>query len=144
MRMIGVAAQRGGEGMASKSTIPINDMQGQEIGVFSFNPADAGLPERIRELLSELPAISRQLSLVRNMRPDGTANGADAAIIQNAERRLYDAADRTFGAGTAAGIFREVKPFAVVCNGQDFFCSILARLCAVALKNRINGDKHES
>lgn len=142
MRLIGVAAQRGGEGMAN--TISINDTQGQEIGVFSFDPADAGLPERIRELLSELPAITRQLSLVRNMRPDGTANGADAAIIQNAERRLYDAVDRTFGAGTAAGIFKTVRPFAVISCGQEFFCSILARLCAVALENKTKGDKHES
>ena len=126
--------------MVNGKIIPIKDTQGREIGGFSFNPADADLPKRIIKLKRELPDITRPLYQLRHIRQDGTADGKDAAILLDTEARLFAAVDSAFGAGAAEGIFQKVKPFAVVSGGREFYCSILARLCEVALENIVEGE----
>ena len=123
----------------SAVSIPLKDLQRRDIGAFVFDPADAGLMERIDTLLRELPGITTGLYGVCRISANGTARGIDGIILRDVEQRLYSAVDKAFGAGTAAGIFKTMRPFAVVNN--RFWCENLAWLCAIAQERIQKGEQ---
>ena len=123
----------------SRISIPLKDLQGQEVGAFAFDPADEGLKGRIDTLLQELPGITSRLCGVCRISTNGTARGIDGIILRDVEQRLYSAVDKAFGAGTAAGIFKTMRPFAVVNN--RFWCENLAWLCAIAQERIQKGEQ---
>lgn len=123
----------------SKERIMLKDMQGREIGVFMFDPCDAGLLGRISGLIDVIPGIVRPLRKI-SITPEGAASGKDSLTLWRVEKRLYAAIDKTFGKGTAENIFRQMRPFAIVKG--NFWCLNVVQLCKIAT-DRVNAKREE-
>lgn len=102
--------------------VPIRNKQGDQIGVFYFQPTDIGIIDRYNNLVNALDSIVEPLETV-NINPDGTAdekNEAEAAALHEAEQRLYNACNALFNGNFAEAFFGKMHPFSPV-NGR-FYC----------------------
>lgn len=102
--------------------IPIRNLQGKELGVFNFNPADIGIAERYNEVVDKLPEITAPLEHV-SINPDGTAADDDAKAVEalrEATKRLYETFDYLLGGNMAEAFFRRTHPLSPV-KGY-FYC----------------------
>lgn len=104
--------------------VSIKDQSGHELGKLYFVPCDMGIPARVRELTELFPSlVSHAMPL--NIHLDGTAEGIDAAKLQEAEQQLYDTLDYVCGVATAQEVFRQYRPFARV--DGDFWATKVVR-----------------
>ena len=85
--------------------IPIENMNGDEIGVFYFHPTDVGIIERYNETMSKFDEIVAPLEEI-NINADGTG--------------LYEACDYIFGGNMSEAFFGKMHPFSPV--GGLFYC----------------------
>lgn len=102
--------------------VPIQNKNGDEIGVFYFRPTDIGIIERYNSIASKFDEITKPLEAA-GIRADGTADPEDAASVEalhEAEKRLYEAVDYLFGGNMAEAFFGTMSPFSPV-NGH-FYC----------------------
>ena len=102
--------------------ISIENLQGDEIGVFYFRPTDIGIIERYNEMTSKLDDIVAPLENL-DIKDDGTvdaSNEADAAALKEAEKRLFEACDYMFGGNMSEAFFGKMHPFSPV--GGLFYC----------------------
>lgn len=102
--------------------IPIENMNGDEIGVFYFHPTDVGIIERYNETMSKFDEIVAPLEEI-NINADGTADANDEAAakaLKEAEKRLYEACDYIFGGNMSEAFFGKMHPFSPV--GGLFYC----------------------
>lgn len=99
--------------------VPIQDIDGNEIGAFSFHPTDIGIITRYNDMVNEFGAITEPLEAVW-----GDENATEESIaeaLKAAENRLYGAVDKLFNAeGAAQAFFGKMNPFSPV-NGY-FYC----------------------
>ena len=91
-------------------SIVITDRSGHELGKLYYVPCDMGIPARVRELTELFPALVSP-AMPLDIHTDGTAEGEDAAKLQEAERQLYDTLDYVCGVVTAQEVFRQHRPF---------------------------------
>ena len=87
--------------------IPIENMNGDEIGVFYFHPTDVGIIERYNETMSKFDEIVAPLEEI-DINADGTADANDEAAakaLKEAEKRLYEACDYIFGGNMSEAFF---------------------------------------
>lgn len=97
--------------------VPIQNMQGEEIGAFTFRPTDIGIVERFNAMVGEFDAITEPLENVG----DDLENEQATAALAEAKDRLYRAVDKLFGGeGVAEAFFGKMHPFSPV-NGA-FYC----------------------
>ena len=102
--------------------IPIENMNGDEIGVFYFHPTDVGIIERYNEAMSKFDEIVAPLEEI-DINADGTADANDEAAakaLKEAEKRLYEACDYIFGGNMSEAFFGKMHPFSPV--GGLFYC----------------------
>ena len=102
--------------------VPINNKQGEEIGVFFFRPTDVGMIDRYNEVAADFDKIVEPLEHI-DINPDGTAdekNEAEMAALAEAEKRLYEACDYLFGGNMSEAFFGKMHPFSPV--GGRFYC----------------------
>ena len=102
--------------------VPIENLDGEEIGVFRFRPTDIGIIERYNETASKFGDIVAPLEAV-SINADGTADENDEAAaeaLKEAEKRLYEACDYIFGGNMAEAFFGKMHPFSPV--GGVFYC----------------------
>lgn len=108
-------------GMTVTVSVPVRDLHGNDMGVFTFSPS-AISGKKYRELKKELPKINHRLSEISRINPDGTAPaGRDSELLEQAEREFCAAVDAIFGANASAVFFEHIRPFAAV--GGKFWCS---------------------
>ncbi len=89
--------------------VSIQNMDGEEIGVFKFRPTDFNIINRYNETVSKFEEIFEPL--------DGDVSDEG---FQKAEKRLYEALDYVFGGNMAEAFFGSVSPFSPV-KGR-FYC----------------------
>jgi len=102
--------------------VPIQNKQGDEIGVFFFRPTDVGMIDRFNNMVEEFDNITAPLENV-NIKPDGTVdenNAAEFAAMKEAEENLYAACDKLFGGNMSEAFFGKMHPFSPI-NGR-FYC----------------------
>ena len=100
--------------------VPINNLSGEEIGVFYFRPTDVGIIERYNSMLDKIDAITEPISNV-DITAEGTAaDEAEMAALKEAERRLYEVLNTMFGGNMAEAFFGKMHPFSPV--GGSFYC----------------------
>lgn len=102
--------------------VPIQNKQGEEIGVFYFRPTDVGIIDRFNSMVDDFDTITAPLENV-NIKADGTVdmqNEAEAAAMKEAEQNLYTACDKLFGGNMSEAFFGKMHPFSPI-NGR-FYC----------------------
>ena len=120
--------------------IPINNTNGDEIGVFYFNPTDIGIVQRYNKLAKSFDAITEPLEAL-----DG-ADNADSEeftaqqmeALEEAEKRLYEAVNELFGGDFAGAFFGKVNPFSPV-NGS-FYCEEALRAVGAFISQQFDAE----
>ena len=99
--------------------VPILNVDGEEIGAFTFRPTDIGIVERFNRLADSFDRITEPLEAI----PEDGGEEADAArreALAEAEKRLYAGVNELFGGDAAGAFFGRMHPFSPV-NGA-FYC----------------------
>ena len=103
--------------------VPINNVMGEEIGVFYFRPTDIGIIDRYNSMIGKFDEITAPLENV-SISADGTAedlaNSEEVQALHEAEKRLYAVLNEMFGGNMAEAFFGKMHPFSPV-NG-NFYC----------------------
>ena len=102
-------------------TLKLSDKAGNPIGSLTFDPCAPGLSDRFDTLKEKVDQIIDTLAHV-NIRPNGVGQSLrDAAIVELAEVRLYEAIDNYLSpVNSYADLFKVRRPFASV-RGR-FYC----------------------
>lgn len=102
-------------------TLKLSDKAGNPIGSLTFDPCAPGLSDRLDALEKKISQIIDPLAHV-NIRPNGVGQSLrDAAIVELAEVRLYEAIDDYLApVNSSADLFKVRRPFASV-RGR-FYC----------------------
>lgn len=102
--------------------VPINNMQGEEIGVFYFHPTDIGIIERYNKMADSFDAITEPLAALEGGfdGADDKLEGAQLEALKEAETRLYAAVNELFGGDAAGAFFGSMHPFSPV--DGNFYC----------------------
>jgi len=104
--------------------VPIMNKSGEEIGAFTFHPADLGIIERYNDMANGFDTIVAPLQALE------AAEDAELALtdpkyidaLGEASRRLYDAVNVLLGSDDAAeAFFGRMNPFSPV--DGDFYCT---------------------
>lgn len=97
--------------------VPVKNLNGDEIGVFYFNPTDAGIVSRYNAFVEKLPDIVSPLE-----KSDDTSY-VDA--IDKATKNLYAELDKVFaGSNASEAFFGCINPFSP-CSGKFYFENVL-------------------
>ena len=90
--------------------VPIQNMDGEEIGSFRFHPTDVSILHRYGDMVEEFNRITEPLEAVEDAEsPDG------AEALKEAEARMRAAVDKLFNSdGAAAAFFGNMNPFSPV------------------------------
>lgn len=102
--------------------IPIENLAGDEIGVFYFRPTDIGIIQRYNETMEKFDEILAPLENV-DITEEGTANEGDTAAmtaINEAEKKLFEACDYIFDGNMSEAFFGKMHPFSPI--GGVFYC----------------------
>lgn len=96
--------------------VPITNLNGDEIGVFTFRPTDLGIIQRYNKIVQNWDHILEPL--------DSLSDGADVDTDENtahniealeiAKQRLYEAVNELFGGDMAGAFFGKMDPFSPV------------------------------
>ncbi|MCD8098388.1 MAG: hypothetical protein LUE31_10285, partial [Lachnospiraceae bacterium] len=130
-------------------SVPINNLSGEQIGLFSFRPTDVGIIERYNKIAKDFDEIIAPLESA-NISGDGTASDeTSAAALEEAGKRLYEAVDFLFGGNTSEAFFGKMHPFSPV--GGNFYCvnvlNAVGQFIAAQFDkeiNQINGQMKKS
>lgn len=102
--------------------IPIENLAGDEIGVFYFRPTDIGIIQRYNETMEKFDEILAPLENV-DITEEGTANEGDTAALEainDAEKKLFEACDYIFDGNMSEAFFGKMHPFSPI--GGVFYC----------------------
>lgn len=100
--------------------VPIQNAQGEEIGVFRFHPTDIGIIERYNRMVEQFDEITKPLE-----RFAGEDEARQAEALREAEKRLYEAVNELFGGDAAGAFFGDMHPFSPV--GGAFYCEAVLK-----------------
>ncbi len=100
--------------------VPIQNAQGEEIGVFRFHPTDIGIIERYNRMVEQFDEITKPLE-----RFAGEDEARQAEALREAEKRLYEAVNELFGGDAAGAFFGGMHPFSPV--GGAFYCEAVLK-----------------
>ena len=101
--------------------IPIENIHGEQIGTFYFNPTDVGIIDRFNKVAKEFNQITEPMEKAA---PENATEEEkiefDVATKREATERLYAACNELFGGDFASAFFGTTDPWSPV-NG-DFYC----------------------
>lgn len=103
--------------------IPIENENGDQIGIFYFNPGDVGIVKRYNEIAKHFDenVTAAVGGITGEIKPDGTGTTEeDIAALEAAEEALYKECNYLFGGDFAKAFFGRVNPFSVV--DGNFYC----------------------
>ncbi len=100
--------------------VPIQNAQGEEIGVFSFHPTDIGIIGRYNRMVERFDEITKPLEQFA-----GEDEDRQAEALREAEKRLYAAVNELFGGDAAGAFFGSMHPFSPV--GGVFYCETVLK-----------------
>ncbi|MDO4866154.1 MAG: hypothetical protein Q4C10_06315 [Clostridia bacterium] len=100
--------------------VPILNVDGEEIGAFTFRPTDIGIVERFNRLADSFDRITEPLEAIPDDAGGGEADVVRREALAEAEKRLYAAVNELFGGDAAGAFFGRMHPFSPV-NGA-FYC----------------------
>ena len=103
--------------------VPIENMVGQEVGVFYFRPSDIGILERYEKMLPQFDEILKPLENVSIGRDGEAADPADTEtveVLREATKKINDLLDELFDGNFSEAFFGKMHPFSPV-NGR-FYC----------------------
>lgn len=103
--------------------VPIQNVEGEEIGVFYFRPTDIGIIQRYNELAGRFDEITEPLARAEKGGEGEAERQAEA--LAEAERRLYGAVNALLGGDAAGAFFGRMHPFSPV--GGEFYCEAVLR-----------------
>lgn len=101
--------------------IPIENMHGEQIGTFYFNPTDVGIIDRYNRLAKEFGEITEPMG--RNAPEDATDEEKldfDVRMKKESTERLFAACNDLFGGDFASAFFGTTDPWSPV-DGM-FYC----------------------
>lgn len=102
--------------------VPIENVQGEEIGAFTFRPTDIGIIERYNAMAKDFDQIIEPLEAVEDADDVDLTDPKYAGAFKAASERLYDAVNKLFGSDDAAqAFFGRMNPFSPV--EGDFYCA---------------------
>ena len=108
--------------------VPIQNIQGEVIGEFTFHPTDLDIISRYNAMVDEFAAITQPLENLR----DGDEGGEDELDHRyleaegEAKARLYAAVDKLLGSeGASQAFFGKMNPFSPV--GGLFYCEAVLK-----------------
>lgn len=96
--------------------VPINNTNGEKVGVFYFNPTDIGIVERFRDASDGFDAVVEPL----NNLSEGSTEEEQMVALKEAEQRLYALCNKLFGGNFAEAFFGSINPFSPI-DGK-FYC----------------------
>lgn len=96
--------------------VPINNTNGEKVGVFFFNPTDIGIVERFKTASDKFDFVVEPLNELK----DDASEDEQIAALKKAEVRLYDLCNNLFGGNFAEAFFGSVNPFTPI-DGR-FYC----------------------
>ncbi|MDY4221725.1 MAG: hypothetical protein SOX71_04400 [Candidatus Faecousia sp.] len=109
-------------------TLKLSDKAGNPIGSLTFDPCAPGLSDRFDTLKEKVDQIIDTLAHV-NIRPNGVGQSLrDAAIVELAEVRLYEAIDDYLSpVNSSADLFKVRRPFASV-RGRFYYFWVIGKI----------------
>lgn len=93
--------------------VPMVNLQGEEIGSFSFQPTDVEIVNRFNESMSKFDEVLAPLS-------EADESADSVAALNEARDRLFRLLDYIFKADTGKSLFGRMHPFSPV--GGRFYC----------------------
>lgn len=103
--------------------VPIENMVGQEVGVFYFRPSDIGILERYEKMLPQFDEILKPLENVSIGKDGEAADPSDTEtveVLREATKKINDLLDELFDGNFAEAFFGKMNPFSPV--GGRFYC----------------------
>lgn len=120
--------------------VPINNLQGEEIGIFYFRPTDLGIIERYNKFAENFDKITEPLESL-NIKADGTVdenNEAEIKALAEATKRLYNACNELFGGDMSSAFFGKMNPFSPI--GGHFYCQKALEAVGAYISNQFNSE----
>ena len=114
--------------------VPIHNIHGEEIGVFTFHPTDIGIIERYNDMVSHFDAITGPLEGFTGDEDDA----AQAEALKEAEKRLYEAVNGLFGGDAAGAFFGNMHPFSPV--GGAFYCEAVLKAVGQYISEQFDAE----
>lgn len=101
--------------------VTLEDMKGNELGSFSFNPTDIDIVNRYQECIKMLEGVE--------MPKEPSFEDVEAV-----SSRIKEAFDYLLNADVRDGIFGKLNPLTSVANGDFYFEKVLEQIAAVIEK----------
>lgn len=114
--------------------VPIQNKQGEEVGVFYFNPTDIGIIDRFNELQDTFPAITEPLQKLEEGAEDVKVDEA----YKEATKRLYEACDKLFNGNFSEAFFGKTNPFSPV--DGEFYCEKALNAVGKFVEGQFNSE----
>ncbi len=113
--------------------VPIQNAQGEEIGVFRFHPTDIGIIERYNRMVERFDEITKPLE-----RFVGEDEDKQAEALKEAEKRLFEAVNELFGGDAAGAFFGSMHPFSPV--GGAFYCEAVLKAVGEYISGQFDAE----
>ena len=132
-------AEKAKKGMAAivvddgSRRVPIQNVHGEEIGVFHFHPTDIGLIDRYNRMVEHFDEITKPLEGFA-----GEDEAAQAEALREAEKRLYEAVNGLFGGDAAGAFFGGMHPFSPV--GGAFYCEAVLKAVGQYISEQFDAE----
>ena len=113
--------------------VPIQNAEGEEIGVFRFHPTDIGIIDRYNRMVARFDEITRPLEQFA-----GEDEDRQAEALREAEKRLYEAVNELFGGDAAGAFFGGMHPFSPV--GGVFYCEAVLKAVGEYISEQFDAE----
>ena len=110
----------------------IVDQDGNELGVFRFIPADAGILKRYKEAAAFFSGIN-----------DRIKNKDFEEILPELEKEAGEKIDLLFGASVSEGFFKITSPFTIIDSGETFAEQIITVIGGIIEKELSEREKKQ-
>lgn len=121
-----------------RKRVPIKNLNGDEIGVFYFNPTDFGILARYKEIENSVDKITEPLENIGiNQKGEGISD-EDVAALKEAEKRLDEMIDYLFGGNASEAFFGSVNPFSPI--DGTFYCINVLDKVGDFITNAMNAE----
>ena len=110
----------------------IVDQDGNELGVFRFIPADAGILKRYKEAAAFFSGIN-----------DRIKNKDFEEILPELEKEAGEKIDLLFGASVSESFFKITSPFTIIDSGETFAEQIITVIGGIIEKELSEREKKQ-
>lgn len=100
--------------------VPIENLEGDEVGCFYFSPTDLGIIERFNEVVKDFDKVVEPLDMVGVTNSGEGVDEESVKALKEAESRLFKLIDYLFGGNADEAFFGRINPFSPI--GGNFYC----------------------